>query len=115
MRSSSLARVVMASLGVSVVITLGCGNPEEPSEIPPPPPTRFSVQSISPTEGTSAGNTPVVIRGTGFIIRGQAGATVTVDGSRVNASPSPDGNTIDASGTINMGSYVGRLWFSRKK
>jgi hypothetical protein len=99
----------MASLGVSVVVTLGC------SESPGGPSGPFSVLSISPTEGTSAGNTPVVIRGTGFIIRGQAGATVTVDGSRVNASPSPDGNTIDASGTINMGSYVGRLWFSRKK
>ena len=35
-----------------------------------------------------------MIGGTGFVIRGQAGATVTVDGSRVNASPSLDGNTI---------------------
>lgn len=88
MRSSSFARVVMASLGVSVVITPGCGkSPGEPSG-------PFSVLSISPTEGTSAGNTPVVISGTGFIIRGQGGATVTVDGSPVNASPSPDGNTI---------------------
>lgn len=90
MRSSSLARVVMASLGVSVVITLGCGgSPSGPSPSGP-----FSVQSISPTEGSSAGGTRVVIGGTGFLIRGQAGATVTVDGSRVDASPSLDGNTI---------------------
>jgi hypothetical protein len=84
MRSSSFARVVMAGLGISVVITLGCGeSPGEPSG-------PFSVLSISPAEGTSAGNTPVVIRGTGFV-RGQAGATVTVDGSPVKASPAPDG------------------------
>ena len=88
MRSSALARVVIASLGVAVVITLGCGGS------PGGPSGPFSVLSISPTEGTSAGGTPVVIGGTGFIIRGQAGATVTVDGSPVNASPSPDGRTI---------------------
>ena len=34
MRSGSLARVVMASLGVSVAITLGCGKP--PTEPSPP-------------------------------------------------------------------------------
>jgi len=39
MRSSSLARVVMASLGVSVVVTLGCGKPPSapsPNETPTP-------------------------------------------------------------------------------
>ena len=90
MRSSCLARVVAAGLGVSVVITLGCGkSPSGPSPAGP-----LLVLSISPTEGSSAGGTRVVIAGTGFLIRGQAGATVTVDGSRVDASPSLDGNTI---------------------
>ena len=88
MRSRSLARVVIAFLGVSVVVTLGCGGS------PGGPSAPFSVLSISPTEGSMAGNTPVVITGTGFIIRGQGGATLTVDGSRVAASPSADGNTI---------------------
>jgi hypothetical protein len=37
MRSGSLARVVIASLGISVVVTLGCGDPPtEPSKTPPP-------------------------------------------------------------------------------
>ena len=75
MRSSSFARVVMASLGVSVVITPGCGTP--PTE-PSPPPTRFSVQSISPTEGSSVVATVARIAGTGF----QSGDTVAVDGIR---------------------------------
>jgi hypothetical protein len=34
------------------------------------------------------------ITGTGFVIIGKGGATVTVDGSPVNSSPSPDGRTI---------------------
>jgi hypothetical protein len=89
MRSRSLARVVMASLGVSVGITLGC-SPSGPA-----PATPFSVLSISPNEGSSGGGTRVVIGGTGFLIRGKGGATVTVDGRPVNASPSLDGNTID--------------------
>lgn len=86
---SALARVIRATLGVSVVITLGCGSPSGPSTTRP-----FSVLSISPTEGSSAGGTGVVIGGAGFIVRGRAGATVTVDGKRVDASPSSDGNTI---------------------
>lgn len=46
MRSRSLARVVMASLGVSVVITLGCGkSPSAPS--PPPGPQPPSGPSAS--------------------------------------------------------------------
>ncbi len=90
MHGRSLARVVIATLGVSVVITLGCGRlPPGPSPAGP-----FSVRSISPTEGSSAGGTRVVIGGTGFLIKGQAGATVTVDGSPVDASSSIDGNTI---------------------
>ena len=48
MRSRSLARVVMASLGVSVVITLGCGKPPSaPSEPPPPPPPPFESGALS--------------------------------------------------------------------
>ena len=80
MRSSSLARVVMGSLGVSVVITLGCGKP--PTEPSPPPPAQFSVRSISPSEGPTVLATIARIEGTGF----QSGDTVTVDGSRVDAT-----------------------------
>jgi hypothetical protein len=50
---------------------------------------------MSPSEGSSAGGTRVVIAGTGFLIRGKGAATVTVDGRPVNASPSLDGTTID--------------------
>ena len=78
MRSRSLARVVMASLGVSVVITLGCGkSPGGPSPSAP-----FSVLSISPPEGPTVLATIARIEGTGF----QSGDTVTVDGSRVDAT-----------------------------
>ena len=78
MLSSSLASVVIASLAVSVVITLGCGKlPTEPS-----PPTPFSVLSISPPEGPTVLATIARIEGTGF----QSGDTVTVDGSRVDAT-----------------------------
>jgi len=87
MRTSSVARVFLAGLGVSVVITLGCTSPGGPSGL-------FSVVSISPIEGSSAGGTRVVIEGTGFLIRGEAASTVMVDGSRVNASPDIDGKTI---------------------
>ena len=79
MRSSSLARVVIASLGVYVVITLGCGRS------PGPPPSEVLSVSISPTAGPSAGATVATIaRGPGS--RFQSGATVTVDGSRVDAT-----------------------------
>ena len=81
MRTSSLARVVMASLGVSVVVTLGCVPPPPPTT-PSGTPTQFSVQSIFPAEGLSAGATVAMIAGTGF----QPGDTVTVDGSRVDAT-----------------------------
>ena len=78
MRSSSLARVVVASLGVSVVITPGCGwLPGGPS-----PSGSFSVLSIFPTQGSTAGATTAWISGTGF----RSHATVTVDGSRVEAT-----------------------------
>jgi len=78
MRSSSLARVVVASLGVSVVITPGCGwLPGGPS-----PSGSFSALSIFPTQGSTAGATTAWISGTGF----RSHATVTVDGSRVEAT-----------------------------
>jgi hypothetical protein len=80
MRSSSLARVVMVTLGLSVVITLGCGG--SPSGPTPPPQPSFSVRSISPNDGSSAAPTVATIAGTGF----QSGATVTVDGIRVDAT-----------------------------
>jgi len=80
MRSGFLARVVLVSLGVSVVITLGCGkSPTEPSSSPP---ASFSVLSISPQQGSTIHATTAQIYGTGF----QSGDTVTVDGSRVNAT-----------------------------
>ena len=79
MRNRSLVRVVMASLGVAVVITLGCGkSPGGPS----PPATQFSVHSISPAEGLPDAATVARIAGTGF----QSGDTVTVDGSLVDAT-----------------------------
>ena len=78
MRSSSLARVVIASLGVSLVITLGCSKPPAG----PSPPPSFSALSISPTEGSSVGGTVARIEGDRF----QSGDTVTVDGSRVDAT-----------------------------
>ena len=88
MRSSSFARVVIASLGIAVVITLGC------DKSPGGPSGQFSVVSIFPTEGSSDGATIAKITGAGFIVHGENGATVTVDGSRVNAMSSPDGKTL---------------------
>jgi len=85
MRTSSLARLVVASLGVSVGVTLGCVPPPPaptPSSTPSATPTQFSVQSIFPDEGLSVGATVAMIAGTGF----QSGDTVTVDGSRVDAT-----------------------------
>ena len=99
MRSSSLSRVLMA-LGVSVVLTLGCDN--GPKGGPSPLPT-FSVRSISPNEGSTVTATVAVIAGTGF----QSGDTVTVDGSRVDATVL-DATTISltmpahAAGTANV-------------
>ena len=81
MRTSSLARLVVASLGVSVGVTLGC-VPPPPAPTPSATPTQFSVQSIFPAEGLSVGATVAMIAGTGF----QSGDTVTVDGSRVDAT-----------------------------
>jgi hypothetical protein len=49
MRSSSVARVVMATLGVAVAFTLGCGKPPtgpSPPETPPPPPS-FDTRTLS--------------------------------------------------------------------
>jgi len=86
---SSLARVVMASLGVSVVITLGCDIAPFPTS--PTPPTTFSVLSMFPAEGLIVGGTVTRIAGTGF----QSGDTVTVDGSRVDA-------TVDSAYTISL-------------
>jgi len=47
MRSGSLARVVMARLGVTVVITLGCGKPPT---TPSPPPTTGTTQPRSASQ-----------------------------------------------------------------
>jgi hypothetical protein len=78
MHGTSLARVVLATVGVSVVVTLGCGgSPSGPSPSGP-----FSVLSISPNGGSSVAPTAATIAGTGF----QSGATVTVDGIRVDAT-----------------------------
>lgn len=79
---SSLARVVIASLGVSVVITLGCGRrPWEP-QLELLTSLAGSI-SISPSEGgSSVAATVAKIKGAGF----SSDATVTVDGSRVDAT-----------------------------
>ena len=69
----------MASLGVSVVITLGCGKPPS-APAPSPSPTTFSVLSMFPAEGLRVGGTVARIAGTGF----QAGDTVTVDRETAN-------------------------------
>ena len=51
MRSNSLARVVMASLGVSVVITLGCDkSPSAPPPTPTPTPTPGPTQPPSASQ-----------------------------------------------------------------
>ena len=82
MRGGLLERVVVASLGVSVVITLGCDIAPFPSSPTPTPPATFSVLSMFPAEGLRVGGTVTRISGTGF----QSGDTVTVDGSRVDAT-----------------------------
>jgi hypothetical protein len=84
MRASSLERVVMASLGVSVVITLGCDitpfptTPAPtptgtPTGTPGPPPV---ISELVPSTGSTAGGFEIGINGTGT---GNA-VTVTVDG-----------------------------------
>ncbi len=50
------------------------GGPSFTYVAPPPPPT---VTSIEPPSGSTAGGTPVTIKGTGFVL----GATVTIGGS----------------------------------
>ncbi|HEU4890600.1 MAG TPA: IPT/TIG domain-containing protein [Vicinamibacterales bacterium] len=82
MRSGSLARVVMASLAVSVAITAGCGKPPTEPTPPPPAPAPFLARSISPSEGPTTLATTARIEGTGF----QSGDTVIVDGSPVDAT-----------------------------
>jgi hypothetical protein len=79
----------MASLGVCVVITLGCGGSPPSGPSGPSPLPSFSVRSISPSAGPTVGVTVATIAvsaipGTEF----QPGATVTVtvDGSRVDAT-----------------------------
>ena len=88
------------ALGISVVLTLGCddGPKGGPSPLP-----KFSARSISPTEGSTVTATVAMIAGTGF----QSGDTVTVDGSRVDATVL-DATTISltmpahAAGTVNL-------------
>jgi hypothetical protein len=84
MRSSFFARVVFAGLAVSVLITLGCGEPPTaPSGMPKGPhASMFATVSISPTEGPSVSATAVTIKGVEF----QSDTTVTVDGNRVDAT-----------------------------
>ena len=77
MRNGFLARVVIGSIGISVV-TLGCDkSPGGPSPVP-----QFSVRSISPSRGSNAGGTVAIIEGDRF----QTGDTVTVGASRVEAT-----------------------------
>jgi hypothetical protein len=104
MRSSCLARVVLAGLGVPLVLTLGCdGRPSVgPSEAQRlQERLRLASVSMSPTRGASTRATVATIRGAEF----QAGTTVTVDGARIDATV-VDTNTISlvmpahASGTV---------------
>ena len=82
MRSSSLARVVIASFGVSVVITLGCGeSPSGPSpaaRLPVPPLSARPpvISELFPNVGSTGGGTLMTISGPGV----GAAATVTVGG-----------------------------------
>jgi hypothetical protein len=92
MRSRSLARVVIASLAVSVVMTLGCGKP--PSGPSPPPSSPFSVQSISPSDG------PTVVANGEFSFARSGGVSIT--GRILSATY--------ASGSLNMPSCGSRQW-----
>ena len=106
MRSSCLARVVLAGLGVPLVLTLGCDGPPSagPSEMEAQRLEgllRLASVSMSPTRGASTRATVATIRGAEF----QAGTTVTVDGTRIDATVL-DTNTISlvmpahAAGTV---------------
>jgi len=75
---------LLASAGCSNEPPTGPTPPSAPSSLP-----SFSVRAISPSRGSSAGVTIARISGAGF----QSGATVTVDGSRVDATVL-DPNTI---------------------
>jgi hypothetical protein len=77
MRSSSLARIVMTSLGIAVVITPGCDT-----SVTPTPKQIFWISSISPREGSILGGTVARLEGGPF----QPGDTVTVDGTHVEAT-----------------------------
>jgi hypothetical protein len=95
MRSRSLERVVMASLGVSVVITLGCDITPFPTT-PTPPPTDVVttgpvISELLPNIG-STGGAPITIRGTGF----RSGLTVSVDGNVSTFSSLVNSTTIES-------------------
>ena len=82
MRTRSLARFVIASLGL--IFTVGCIEPTNaPTPFPKGPNAHLlSYASISPNAGPSIGGNVVTIRGTEF----DAATTVTLDGSRVVAT-----------------------------
>jgi hypothetical protein len=70
---------VRAGLGIFAAMALGCGElVSAPSSVPPV----LSVTAIAPNTGSTAGTSAVKITGTGF----QPGATVTVDGTLMNAT-----------------------------
>jgi hypothetical protein len=76
MRSSFLARVVVASLGVSVVVTLGCGTTaptpfETPTPTSTPTPTttvtvEFGGRVVNADAGGAVGNVRVSLEAIGF-------------------------------------------------
>src|SRR5262245_24327802 len=76
MRSNLLARVIVAGLAAAVVVTVGCEKPTGPSHF------IQTALSLYPNGGASSGGTAAKIQGVGF----QSGATVTVDGIRVDAT-----------------------------
>src|SRR5262245_46081380 len=118
MRSILLGRVVLASVAVSAVVTTGCNrqSPTEPSHFRQMA-FRQSPLQISPNDGPILGATAATIRGSGF----SSGATVTVDGIRVDATvvdeytitltmpPHADGK-VDVSVTRAPGQQPVSLW-----
>ena len=70
-----------------LAFAIGCSacdgrSPSEPTPLPPGAPSTPRVTAISPSTGSTARPTPVMISGTGFL----AGATVTVDAMALNVT-----------------------------
>jgi large repetitive protein len=76
-----VGRMISTSLFALAALHLGCeASPSSPT--PPPGPLTLAVSSMSPNRGPTAGGTPVIIRGRGFL----PGASVTLDGAAFEVS-----------------------------